>query len=408
MLFRALKLFSKVDASAFIFILGVGSFFLADALIASNGTDQEISDWALLRSFMMISSACALFGMEQLVFREPKAAPIIFKVSRVHLVSTAMIAGFLGVWLNYVSGFWIGFIVVIGFACSSLTFQWFRSILSITKAYVAYCSWRLFFFIGIAVFFIHDYSDINTIIIGAFMLSAIIILYLLATSKVRTDLVAIHSDIKTSHDVYAIGALYFMSSLSLAIASFGESLVIHSMGNVIDVALYLKAALVFLFPGVIINQYLAARLGPLIRQEESKTLGFIKAHFWKGLIGLIILFGILFGFGCIFEFLLYGEKIVPLELAILLSITSCIRLAYLLPSGFIGVVANRKQLMVTTIGYLVCALLLPLLSVMFHAIGFSVVMAVAIANLCNWVVRSLIGVKLIISRYKQLDIGQFS
>jgi len=206
--------------------------------------------------------------------------------------------------------------------------------------------------------------------------------------------------VKKPRDAYIIGATYFLSGLSLAIASYGENLIVHQIGEPQDVALYFRATIVFLFPGIVLNQYLAAIAGPMVRQNEVRVITYLRKY--RGWIGgaLLLLWPLLILTGFILEFLIYSENTTPLALILLLTFTSCTRITYVVPSSFVGVIANKKQLQTTTALYLVCALLFPVLAVIFVKSGLSVILAVALANLVNWALRSLIGMNIVIYRMK--------
>lgn len=395
--FLMLKL-KIVLPSLITFFLGTGSLFIADILISRFATTATIASWATIRSFMMIGSVCAIFGMGQLIVREPKAAKIILKYFILNCIFIAIIGGIVGAYFGYVGSVWIGVIAISGVSITNMSFHWLRSNLAFTRSYIANSSWRVLFLLLVGLFLFRGYEDIGTLLAVSFCLSALVIAYLLASVPKLKETNARHNDIKRPKDIYIVGATYFMSGLSLAIASYGENLIVYQLGTNDDVAIYFRSVITFLFPGVILNQYLAALAGPLLRQDEGRVIGFMlrKKYLLVILTGLLcptLIIG-----GLILEFMIYGENTVPWILILMLTLTSCVRICYIIPSSFVGVLASKKELQNTTLLYLLCAALFPVFAIIFNHIGLSVIVSVAAANLLNWVFRNCVGLSLVFRR----------
>jgi len=397
---RIQKTLFRLLPSLLTFIFGVGTLFVADVLISRYGSTDAVASWATLRSFMMVGGVCAIFGMGQLLIREPASARLITKLFIIHATIISLIGGCIGVYFGLVDRFWIGVVVIAGISMSSLAFHWLRSNLALTKSYIAIGSWRAIFMLLIILFFIRADVNIALLLACAFLASWLIIGYLLKTTPAKSNLKALHSDIKRPRDVYIVGATYFMASLSLAISSYGENLVVHQMGTGQDLATYFRATVVFLFPGVVLNQYFAAIAGPMLRQDERRFVQMIKKYGIAFMGGLLLLWPLLIFGGILLEFIIYQENSTPWGLVILLTLTSCVRLSFVVPSSFVGVVANKKQLQITTILYLLCAFLLPVLAVIFSHYGVAIIISVALANLINWMLRCCVGMNIVMQRVK--------
>ncbi len=389
----------KLGASAIIFISGVGALFLAELTIARTNDTEAIAVWATLKSFMMIASTFALFGINQLLVREPKAMRILVKTGTVNILGVSLVLGIAGAHLGLAPTFLVGIVAIISFSFTNMAFQWLRSNLRVTEAYIANSCWRIIFLLGILAFFLNGFADIDTVLIGAFVVTVPIIAFLLLRHNSKKKLVSLHDDIHSIKDIYLIGGSYFLAAVSLAIASYGENLVVHQIGTTEDVAHYFRAAVVFLFPGLILNQYLATVLGTAVRQEEAHVLGVLRRHFWTGALGLALLWPVLVICGYLLETLVYGTTQTPGTFAAILALTSCVRLIYVLPGSFVGIIADKRILFRASVSYLACALLLPLLSFIFYSAGSTVVIAVALASLVSWSLRCLVGAKLIVQRF---------
>ena len=398
---RAGKLLRRVLPSMLTFMAGVGAMFIADILISRLPDASRVAEWAALKSFMMVAGVGALFGMEQLLVREPKAVGLILRVSFFHVMIVALIAGLAGAALGLVATPWLGAAVVVGFAASSLSFQWLRSSLRVTASYVANSTWRILFLIGVITLVLTGHAPVGHVLVGAFLIGFCVIAALIIRRPAQRELHSPHDDLRRIFDVYAVGGLYFVSALSLAIAAYGENLVVNQLGTDEDLANYFRAAVVFLFPGVMLNQYLGAMIGPAIRQNEGKALGLLRRHGLKLILLVAVLVpGLVVG-GYLLEAMFYPQisANTPLILAVMLSLTACIRLVYVLPSAFIGTMATRKELVGTTFAYLGCSLLLPILAFVFTENGMVVTLAVALANLINWSLRCLVGAGLVRRRF---------
>lgn len=388
----------RLAPSALIFLSGVGALYVADLTIAASANDEAIALWATLKSFMMIASTFALFGINQLLVREPKAMRLLTRVGGANILVVSLVLGIIGAYFDLVPSILVGIVAIAGFSFSNLAFQWLRSNLQVTAAYLANGSWRVLFLLGILVFFINDNVDIGMILTGSFVISGLIIVGLIVQNPAKKNLVSLHDDIRSVKDIYLIGSSYFLAAISLSIATYGENLVVHQIGTTADVAQYFRASVVFLFPGMILNQYLTAVFGLAVRQEESRVLKNLRRYLWKGLAGLLLMWPVLIAGGYVLEMLVYGEISTPIMLATLLSMASCLRLLYVLPGSFIGVIANRRTLLEASIIYLICALSLPLLSLLFHSLGIATVISVALASIISWTLRCAVGAGLVYQR----------
>ncbi len=396
---RYTALIKKALPSLVTFFLGVGALYLADVFITRSASTELIADWATLKSFMMVGGTLALFGLDQQLIREPKAARLIAKVAFFNVIAVAVLAGAVGFHFGFTPSLAIGIAAIVGFAGSALSFQWWRTNLHMTAAYIANGSWRLAFLIGVIVFFIQGKASLGTLLIGAFALGFIVIAGLFLRLKPREELTSIHSDIHRVRDIYFIGSSYFMAALSLAIAAYGENLIVRAIGTDGEVALYFKSAILFLFPGVMLNQYIAAIVGPALRQNEGRAVALLRRYRLWIIAALFLIWPALFVGGYVLGRILYGEVSTPWVLAALLSFTACTRLLYILPSTFVGIAANKKQLRIISAAYLGFALLLPVLSWGFAKAGLTVIFAVAIANLINWMLRVVAGLSIVRQRF---------
>src|SRR5690606_30141048 len=124
-------------------------------------------------------STFALFGINQLLVREPKAMHLLTRIGIVNILCVSLILGIAGAYFNLIPSILVGIIAIAGFSFSNLAFQWLRSNLQVTTAYLANGSWRVLFLLGILFFFLDDKVDIGTILIGSFIVSSFIIAWLI-------------------------------------------------------------------------------------------------------------------------------------------------------------------------------------------------------------------------------------
>ena len=390
---------SKALPSLMMFLVGVGAMYIANVLITRHASIEVTAQWATLNAFMMVGGTFALFGFDQQLVREPKAAKLIAKTSVFNILIVAIFAGLVGQYLEYTPNAIVGACVVIGFAASAMSFQWWRSNLKMTAAYLSNGTWRLTFLAGVALLFVPKSVPLSSLLIGAFIIGFIFIGLLFWRVKPTITLTSIHNDIKGVKDIYFVGSSYFMAGLSLAIASYAESLVVRTLGEPADVALYFTSIILFLFPGVMFNQYVAAVVGPALRQDEARAIHLLRRYRTLLIVALFAIWPMLVAGGFLLGTLIYGSVQTPLVLAALLSLTSCVRLIYIIPSNFVGIIANKKQLREISALFLLFALMFPFMSWGFTKAGLAVIFAVAIANLINWTLRTLVGLSIVKQRF---------
>ena len=377
------------------FMAGVGSIYLADIIIARSPDPAVVAQWATLKSFMMIGGVMALFGMEQLLVREPRAAKHILKATAINVTLVSVAASIGGYFLGYAPSIMVGLIAIAGFSIVNLCFQWVRSNLQVNRAYFANSSWRVLFLCGVVLFSVGGWLSVPMALMIAMIVGVVIAVTLALRTRAESDLISPHREIDSLWGAYGVGSAFLVSALSLSIASYGEALVVKFLGSDADVSTYFRAAVVFLFPGVMFNQYLSAIAGPFLRQNKDRAASLLRRHGFKLVLLIIALWPALLGGGYVLARLLYGDMDLPLSLALVLTFTSCCRLFYVLPNSFVGMLATRQQLRVISFAYLGCSLLLPLLAWILHGQGVDVLIAVALANLVNWILRCLFGLGVI-------------
>ncbi len=391
----------KLVPSALIFLSGVGSIYIAELIITRYGDAETVSRWAVLKSFMMIASTVAMFGINSLIFREPSATRILLKVGIVQVLIVSVLAGVFGVYMGWAPSMLIGASVVAGYALTNFAFQWLRSEQRLTESYIANNGWRILFLIGILGIFIYSHIDPGEILLVAFVLGGISVLALIKRPAPRMEKKSHHNDIQSILDIYKVGASFFLTNIVLAISAHGENIVVHYLGGNEDVSMYYRGLVVYLFPSVIVNQYLVAVFGVWIRENEKTFNRLIKQY--ARIVGfalVLFLWPLLFLGGRILEQVFYGEATTPLALAMLLSLGACVRFYYILPSSYVGVMANRKQLFHVSLWYMASALFLLVLPPIFVFLGISTVIAVALASIINWAFRSLVGTNIIRERIR--------
>jgi len=192
---RLKKTLLRIIPSLLTFAFGVGALFIADILISRYGATDTIAAWATLRSFMMVGGVCAMFGMGQLLVREPTAVRLITKLFVMHAAIIALIGGVIGVYFGFVDRLWVGVVVIFGVAISNTAFQWLRSNLALTKSYIANGAWRVIFMLLVIFFFIGGGVDIILLLAVAFLISSGIIGYLLVATPVLDNLVILNDPV---------------------------------------------------------------------------------------------------------------------------------------------------------------------------------------------------------------------
>ena len=372
---------------AFLFILGTASTYAADFLITSSAEPNVIAQWGRLKSFMFLATPFAVFGMDQLLVREPQAVTIILRAVAASSIIAATGLSILGYAAGWTGSFTIGFVPVLGLTTAGLAFHWLRSNRRLGAGYAAFSGWRVIFAALVLAFSTNGLVDVSHLLVVAFGLSLPFTVAMIKKKTNTAPMQGIHHDIKTGYDAFRIGSSYFFSSISLAIASYGEILVVSTLGTTQDVALYFSTTVLFLYPGTMLNQFLAANLGPYIRDHPKISFLRLKKWHLRGLSSVFLIWPVLIAIGYGLSAILHDRFQPNWELACILSATGCVRLLYIAPTSFIAVLAKASQLSKLSVWYLGTAILMPLIAIALHLAGITIVASVALANLTSWTLR---------------------
>jgi len=389
-----LRRMKRYLVSILVSLFGMGSLFAADILLATHASNEALATWATLKSSLMIGAVVVLLGTEQLIVRNPESLAIVAKVVIPQSILAGIVVALLVFHLGYFSSIPTAFLCVFGIAWVNLAFQWLRSNLCIVRAYITLGAWRLIFIsvcIASILFSSSSLDNLEGLVVISLYLGWCIIVPVVVSAKRISDVVSHHTAFKSRVDVYRSSLLFFLASLSLSITSYGEHLLVFGLGETEDVALYFKAVTFFLMPGVFLNQYLSTVVGPWLRQNEKKGSQSLLTYKFLLLLMLFCSAPVLLIFGVIAQKLLLGEMVTPLVLAVIFTITAIVRFLYIVPSTYVGMIADRKELKRVTLYYILFAIGFLFLSELLVSIGMTVIYAVALANLINWCCRSLVG-----------------
>src|SRR5690606_15031378 len=125
----------------------------------------------------------------------------------------------------------------------------------------------------------------------------------------HTNTTSVYGDIRRVSDAYLVGVLFFIGTLSLAVSTYGEVLVARYLGTYDDISIYYRATVVYLFPGIVLNQYLMATVGPFLRQNERYCNGLIKRYVAYCAVAMVlVVLPCIFLVGLLLERVIYGNS----------------------------------------------------------------------------------------------------
>lgn len=374
-----------------IYGIGVLSLFLCDFLVTKSlGTDQ-IALWAEIRSLIGIGGVICLVGLEQVLVRSPQSSA---RLLRMILIQTPLIALILGlmIWkVGFLGDFWVAACLVYFSAINMALFQYFRSNRLRISSQIAWQGWKIVAFLllvmGVSIGWI---ADVRTLILIAFSIAIAVSMYSLRQNPPSTLRTQQPDSVSA---LYFIGVRFMLSALMLALAVYGEQLIVARIGTAADTSLYFTHAAYFLFPISLLNGYLAFVSGPVIRDDHANMMRQLYERKWWLISGIIAAVLIAHAVGRVgWEIVVPKSGSIDLTLSLIMLLSCFARTFYTLPSTYLGVFATPRQHDVLLIGQiLILAASILFLIVLLQSFGLPLLHAVAAASATNWIARTILG-----------------
>ncbi|MBF9043586.1 hypothetical protein HKCCE4037_09615 [Rhodobacterales bacterium HKCCE4037] len=364
--------------------------FLADLLVSSTMSRDDISDWALLRSLIGISAVLPLIGLDQVLVRRPSASAQVLRLLAFQVPVLACGVGLILFATGILPNWWIGGLLAIGSAASLAQFQYFRSHHQQVFSQLAQQGWKIAAFAMVGLMVVTGWRG-DLILSGVLLMLSINVL--MAWAMLRLPPSSLHPQATGSaREHYAIGGRFMVTAFLLALSVYAEQVVVNRLGSNADSALYFTSATYFLFPISFINGYLAFLISPWLRDRHARFVSLLKSR-WLAVVGVaaVTTAGLnALGWGLWHLISPPAGQIDPI-LQALFFLMAFVRTLYVLPSGYLGVFGMPRQHDVLILTQIIA--LAPAIALFFLLkwLGADLVHSVAAASALNWCCRTFVG-----------------
>lgn len=370
--------------------VGLGTLLLADMLVSSLFSPEDISDWALFRSLIGISAVLPLIGLDQVLVRRPAASAQILRLLAVQVPVLSCVVGLILFLTGILPNWWIGGLLAAGSATSLAQFQYFRSHHKRVLSQLAQQGWKIAAFVMVGLMAVTGWRG-DLILLGLLLILSINVA--MAWAMLLRPPSSLHpQSAERVRDHYAIGSRFMVTSLLLALSFYAEQVVVNRIGSSAESALYFTSATYFLFPISFLNGYLAFLIGPWIRDRHDQFVHLLKSR-WLGLVGIaaVMAAGLnVLGWTAWQLVTPPAGKVDPI-LQALFFLVAFVRTLYALPSGYLGVFGMPRQHDVLILMQVVVLAPVIALFYLLQQLGADLVHSVAAASALNWCSRTLVG-----------------
>lgn len=371
-----------------IYLSGMLSFFLVDFIIARYETTEAIANWASIKSVVMIGGTLVLFGMDQVMVRLPHQASSILKRSYLQIIIAVLIYGLIISSIGLLSeGLWLLFAVFL-LALSILFFGFYRSRFLLLPAQIVTNGWKPFFLLVLALSFTFEIPrNYSIIFIVALSISLLVAQFL---NKKNNELSTIEKhELETIKGQYSLGVRFFISLMSLNLSLYLEQILLNTGSHIEASTIYFSHFAIILPLMMVFNGYIGFILGPYIRKNIAKFDLFLEKYWWVFSLVALCLGALSFLLSMYFySFLLNNKDEFIISLGLIVTSIGILRIIYILPSSYLGVVASKQVLdrfiimNMIGIGVLVGGFYF------FYYLTSNALYSIAYASLLNWVIRS--------------------
>lgn len=325
----------KLYTSLVIYLMGTLCLVCSDFFISKNYDQVYIAEWAALKSFVFVFGGICVFGFDQVLMRNPE---IYRKIIGLYLIQAILLSCIFGILIfeYYESNISLIFIIMAIFIYS-INQYWagvFRGSGRLIEAQVFTNGWKILTLILLLL----GLSKLDSIILYSFIGVFFINLYFMINNKISID--KSNFNLKNS---YKNGFLFFLNSISLTMATYGEQLLVNIFQNKnlsYNIFIYTMAfnSIMLLAAG-----FLGFYFGPKIKYIKKMSLNLYYKYLFKSVFfGLILsILSCVFGF-LIFKFYLKIDY--NIFLIFLIMMIGFTKVIYSLPSAAMALYCETNSL----------------------------------------------------------------
>lgn len=373
------------------YFFGLASLFTCDLLVTREMGAESVALWAESRALIGILGVVAALGLDLVMVRSPQSSMRMLRFAAAQVPLLAILLGFGVHGLGYLSSPLSAAILAAGSAAGLVLGQFYRAHHRYLASQLVQQGWKI---VALAVL-----GAMLSPLGGATPPIDLVLGVLLLMTALAGGIPLLRSGIAVQRPqlperptvLYGIGLRFMATSLILALAVYGEQLLVNGVGTAQDAAVFFTHATYFLFPVSVLNGYLGFRIGPWLRDNHDRFVQVIGSRWVLIGFGVVVYPVMMHMIGWVgWEFIKpgVGDPDPLIQLAMLGAAVA--RTLYTIPSGYNGVFGSPKQhdLLIA----LQVLLLLFLAGLIFAVVGYvEIVYLVAFAGAANWVLRTLIG-----------------
>lgn len=387
--------------SLLVYACGLASLLLADIFVTRSLPAEDIALWAESRALIGLLGVLAAGGLDLVFVRSPQSSARLLRLALIQIPLVAVPLGIVVHMLGYLSGWLPAVAIAAGSGAVLVLSQFFRAHHLYLASQIAQQVWKfgaLGILGGLLWYLPLPKLDVSLSVLLLFSAAIAAGFVYLALPKL-----VIRQNPEPTGALYGIGLRFMATSLILALAVYGEQLMINGLGSAQDAALFFTHATYFLFPISVLNGYLAFRIGPWLRDNHDRFVALLRGR-WMTIMLFATTYAVaMHGVGWLGWHLVSPTIGDPDPiLAVLLLASALARTLYTLPSGYNGVFGRPRQHDLLIAAQVI--LLAIIVVSVYLALGtVALVYLIALAGAANWIIRTLIGFGvtfLIISRLK--------
>ncbi|GGG11369.1 hypothetical protein GCM10011344_10100 [Dokdonia pacifica] len=383
----------KIDLLASFGIYGIGllSFLIIEIVIIKKYNVTSIANWAFYKSTIILIGSFTLLGYDQVLLRDPKLIRIHFKkfflrALVVSLCSTLII--FFIKDYSWENAFLI-FLGIVLYGLMNYNTAASRANNNLWKSQFSKNFWKFFILLLLLSNFV---QDIFIYFIIAFSITVVFVFffkgYISKNNKTLTNDISVN-------EAEGLSRAFLITSVTLLLAIYGEQFLINLCGDEIASAHLFKYFAVITPIALSLNGFLGFYLGPkIIRESNSKSHKSYKQLFHKVFLFSIVntLFSSIIGVLFLKYYLDIEIQDFDFSLILILSGVSFIRGIYVTNSVYVGLYANKSELLgiARYFGIFTALYLIAVVVALFLFSGIFTAQIISVLSLINWISRFVI------------------
>lgn len=370
---------------AFLYALGMLSFFFSDLIVSSSYSPEVVSDWANLKSFMMMLSPLLLLGLSNLYIRWPESAKgvsvtafiVLLFSSGVLLLVSLVCPGLFPSW--YVE-------ICFAYCITVCGMSFLRGELRLVQAQLQQNFWKITLFFMASFYALNGGGGDIQIWFRVALWGSVVILFVPFVFGGKKQM-AQKSFRLLSKGQYFFSVQMMLSTGTMAISAYVGVYLVSSYADSHVSASFFAHYVIFTGFAVVFSGYVGFVLTPLVKRKPEKYVPLLVSNKSIILGGAVGAFFINLFAGVLLFKGFYGEKYqINFVWCALLSFECVLRSVYVLPTAILGAYADGAKL--TSFVVVGCVGCFVIVVASYFGVGNErFVDTLLLAILLNWMLR---------------------